>query len=88
MLELVRSLAARGRTPVLVLHDLTTACRYADHMIALKSGAIVAQGAPSAIVSPDLVRDLYGVESVILTDPVHGTPVICPLHVATPGAGA
>ncbi|MGY3200039.1 ABC transporter ATP-binding protein [Streptomyces sp. TE5632] len=88
VLELVRSLAAQGRTPVLVLvlvlHDLTTACRYADHMIALKDGAVVAQGAPSAIISPDLVRELYGVESAILTDPVHGTPVICPLHIATP----
>jgi iron complex transport system ATP-binding protein len=87
VLELVRSLAAQGRTPVLVLHDLTTACRYADHMIALKDGAVVAQGAPSAIVSPDLVRELYGVESSILTDPVHGTPVICPLHIATSTAG-
>ncbi|WGD44667.1 ABC transporter ATP-binding protein [Streptomyces cathayae] len=87
VLELVRSLAAQGRTPVLVLHDLTTACRYADHMIALKDGAVVARGAPSAIVSPDLVRELYGVESSILTDPVHGTPVICPLHIATSTAG-
>ncbi|MEV0693952.1 ABC transporter ATP-binding protein [Streptomyces sp. NPDC050388] len=88
VLELVRSLAAQGRTPVLVLHDLTTACRYADHMIALKDGAVVAQGAPSAIVSPALVRELYGVESAILTDPVHGTPVICPLHIATSTTGA
>ncbi|MER5842980.1 MULTISPECIES: ABC transporter ATP-binding protein [Streptomyces] len=88
VLELVRSLAAQGRTPVLVLHDLTTACRYADHMIALKDGAIVAQGPPSAIVSPELVRELYGVESAILTDPVHGTPVVCPLRVAPSGADA
>lgn len=76
VLKLVRSLAAQGRTPVLVLvlvlvlHDLTTACRYADHVIALKDGAVVAQGAPAAIVSPDLVRELYGVQSAVLTDPV------------------
>ncbi|MTE21648.1 ATP-binding cassette domain-containing protein [Streptomyces sp. TRM43335] len=78
VLETVRSLAARGRTVVLVLHDLTTACRYADHLLAMSEGRIVAQGAPAEIMTTDLVRTLYGVESVILTDPVHGTPVVCP----------
>ncbi len=82
VLEMVRGLAARGRTVVLVLHDLTTACRYADHMLALSDGRIVAQGAPAEIMTPDLVRALYGVESTILTDPVHGTPVVCPTALA------
>ncbi|MGK4585901.1 ABC transporter ATP-binding protein [Kitasatospora sp. HPMI-4] len=82
VLEMVRGLTERGRTVVLVLHDLTTACRYADHMIAMRDGRVAAQGAPRDIVTPDLVRELYGVESAILTDPVHGTPVICPVGLA------
>ncbi|GAA2434196.1 ABC transporter ATP-binding protein [Streptomyces macrosporus] len=82
VLEMIRGLAAKGRTVVLVLHDLTTACRYADHMLALLDGRIVAQGAPADVMTPDLVRTLYGVESTILTDPVHGTPVVCPTALA------
>lgn len=89
VLEMVRSLAARGRTVVLVLHDLTTACRYADHMLAMLDGRVVAQGAPAEIMTSALVRTLYGVESTILTDPVHGTPVVCPTGLAAgPGPAA
>ncbi|MBO1413369.1 ABC transporter ATP-binding protein [Streptomyces sp. FH025] len=88
VLEMVRGLTERGRTVVLVLHDLTTACRYADHMVAMRDGRVAAQGAPRDIVTPELVRELYGVESAILTDPVHGTPVVCPVGLAPrPGAG-
>jgi len=78
VLELVRALAAQGRTVVLVLHDLSTACRSADHLVAMLDGRVVAQGRPAAVVTPELVRELYGVEAVVLTDPVTGTPVLCP----------
>ncbi|HEV7826746.1 MAG TPA: ABC transporter ATP-binding protein [Mycobacteriales bacterium] len=79
VLELVRALAARGRTVVMVLHDLGAACRSADHLVALLDGAVVAQGPPSAVVDPALVRRLYGVESVIVPDPTRGTPMVCPV---------
>jgi iron complex transport system ATP-binding protein len=80
VLELVSDLAASGRTVVLVLHDLSTACRHADHLVAMRAGAIVAEGRPADIVTPGLVRDLYGVEAVVLGDPATGTPVICPVR--------
>jgi iron complex transport system ATP-binding protein len=82
VLDLVRSLAARGRTVVLVLHDLSSACRVADHLVALVDGQVVAAGAPGAVVNPGLVRRLYGVESVVVPDPTHGTPVVCPVGLA------
>ncbi|MFJ9442465.1 ABC transporter ATP-binding protein [Kitasatospora sp. NPDC101235] len=88
VLEMVRGLTGRGRTVVLVLHDLTTACRYADHMVAMRDGRVAAQGAPRDIVTPELVRELYGVESAILTDPVHGTPVVCPVGLSARPARA
>jgi len=80
VLELVHDLARAGRTVVLVLHELSTACRYADHLVAMLDGRIVAEGAPADVVTPDLVRELYGVEAVVLTDPVAGTPVVCPVR--------
>ena len=44
-----------GHTLVAVLHDLNQACRYADEIIAMKDGAIVAQGSPEQIITAELV---------------------------------
>lgn len=68
----------QGRTIVAVLHDLNHACRYASHLIAMKDGAIVAEGKPSAIVTERLVEDVFGLRSVIIPDPVSNTPLIVP----------
>ena len=48
------------RTIVLVLHDLNQACRYADHLIAMKDGAIVAEGNPREVITEELVDDVFG----------------------------
>lgn len=78
--ELVRRLAAAGRTLALVLHDLASACRYADRLVAMRDGRIVAQGAPAEVVTRELVRELYDVECTLLTDPATGTPVLTDLR--------
>ncbi|MDU4265793.1 MAG: ATP-binding cassette domain-containing protein [Enterobacter hormaechei] len=62
-----------------VLHDLNQACRYATHLIALRDGEIVAQGAPKEIVTPDLIARIYGMRCMIIEDPVAGTPLVVPL---------
>jgi iron complex transport system ATP-binding protein len=69
----------QGKTIIMVLHDLNQACRYADRLIALRSGVIYAQGAPSTIMTETLVRDVFGLESRIIADPVMGTPLCIPL---------
>lgn len=74
--ELVRHLASHGRTVVIVLHDLASACRYADHLIALCDGQIVAQGAPVEVVTPELVRTLYQVDCTLMIDPDTGSPLL------------
>ncbi|MBW5420370.1 ATP-binding cassette domain-containing protein [Streptomyces sp. BG9H] len=79
VLDLVRQLnRERGRTVVAVLHDLNQAARYADHLVAMKEGRIVAQGHPSEIVTVDLVRDVFGLASVVVPDPVTGGPLVVP----------
>jgi iron complex transport system ATP-binding protein len=70
---------ARGTTVVMVLHDLNMAARYADHLIAMKSGAIRASGDPTTVVTAELVRDVFGIDSVITPDPVTATPLVVPL---------
>ncbi|MFI5756224.1 ABC transporter ATP-binding protein [Streptomyces sp. NPDC051569] len=79
VLDLVRRLNhEQGRTVVIVLHDLNQAARYADHLVAMKAGRIVAEGHPSEIVTADLVRKVFGLESVVVPDPVTGSPLVVP----------
>ena len=92
VLDLVTDLNRRaGTTVAIVLHDLNLAARYADHLIAMKDGAITAQGAPADVVTEDLVQDVFGLVSRVITDPVSGTPMVVPLgrhHGAPPKPAA
>ncbi|MFI0224123.1 ABC transporter ATP-binding protein [Streptomyces lydicus] len=79
VLDLVRQLNHdRGRTVVAVLHDLNQAARYADHLVAMKAGRVVAQGHPGEIVTAELVREVFGLASVVVPDPVTGSPLVVP----------
>lgn len=64
-----------GRTIVMVVHDLNHATRHADHLLALRAGAVVADGAPSAVVTPALLRTVFGVEAEVVPDPRTGVPL-------------
>ncbi|MFE9249064.1 ABC transporter ATP-binding protein [Streptomyces sp. NPDC007088] len=70
---------SEGRTVVMVLHDLNQACRYADHVIAMKSGRIVAEGAPDEVITAETVEDVFGLRCQVATDPVSGTPLVIPI---------
>lgn len=76
VLELIRKLARKGKTVVMVIHDLPSACRYADHLIAMCGGTVIAQGAPASIVTESLVERLYGVRCTLLHEPGTGAPLI------------
>ncbi len=65
-----------GHTLVAVLHDLNQACRYADEIIAMKDGSIVAQGPPETIITSELVHEVFGIECTVIDDPVTGAPMI------------
>lgn len=79
VLELCRDLHERhGRTLVAVLHDLNHACRYATHLIAMRDGAIVAQGPPGAIIDEQLVHNVFGLPCRVIDDPETGTPLVVP----------
>lgn len=80
VLELLAALNADdGRTIVLVLHDLNQACRYSDHLVAMKDGRIFAEGPPVDIVDAELVREVFAIDCEIVPDPVVGAPMIVPL---------
>ena len=79
LLELLSELnQEKGYTLAAVLHDLNQACRYASHLIAMRDGRIAAQGKPEAIFTEQLVEEVFGLSSVIIPDPVTGTPLVVP----------
>ncbi|RRD04432.1 ABC transporter ATP-binding protein [Arachnia propionica] len=80
ILDLVTDLNQRkGTTVVMVLHDLGLAARYSDHLVAMLGGQVVASGEPSEVVTVETVREVFGIESVVMPDPVSGAPLVMPI---------
>jgi iron complex transport system ATP-binding protein len=87
VLHLLHDLNRRaGRTIVMVLHDLNHAARYADYVIAMAAGRIVSQGSPQEVVTPAMLRDVFGVEAEIIADPRTGAPLCIPYGLYVPVA--
>jgi iron complex transport system ATP-binding protein len=81
VLELVQRLhRERGRTVVMVLHDLNFAARYADRLVAMKDGSIVASGPPRDVLTPDMLREVFALEAEVIPDPTTGSPLVLPLR--------
>lgn len=78
LLDLFTDLHTAGNTLVAVLHDLNHASRYATHLVAMKDGNVVAEGAPQEIVTSALVREVFGLECRVIEDPATGTPLVVP----------
>jgi len=79
VLEMCAALRDEGRTVVAVLHDLQLAARYADHLVALRDGELVAQGTPAQVVTPELVQATFGLRARVIEDPETGGPLVVPL---------
>ncbi len=81
VLELVGRLhAERGRTVAVVLHDLNLAARYAQRLVAMKDGVLVASGTPAEVLTEQLLADVFDLEARIVPDPVTGTPMVVPVR--------
>jgi len=79
VLELLQELNATAkRTIVMVVHDLNHASRYANHMVAIKSGTVVGEGSPEEVMTQDILRKVFGIEADIIPDPRTGVPLCLP----------
>lgn len=84
VLDLVQQLnRERKMTIVLVLHDVNQAARYADRMVVLNHGRIVADGPPHTVLTPALLAEVFHVRANIVTDPASNTPVCLPYAVVS-----
>ncbi|MGY1685257.1 ABC transporter ATP-binding protein [Geodermatophilus sp. SYSU D00804] len=81
VLELVARLhAERGRTVVVVLHDLNLAARYAQRLVAMRDGVLVSSGTPHEVLTEQLLADVFDLEARVVPDPVAGTPMVVPVR--------
>jgi iron complex transport system ATP-binding protein len=70
---------ARGTTVVMVLHDLNLAARYADYLVAMADGRVHVFGTPEDVLTEEMVRRVFGLESRIITDPISARPIMLPI---------
>ena len=71
----LRMLATDGLAVLTALHDLNLATQ-ADQVVVLAAGRVVAAGAPEAVLTSELIGEVYGVAATVLTNPTTGAPVI------------
>ena len=69
----------RGTTIVMVLHDLNLAARYSDELVAVSGGKVFAHGHPREVITKENVKSVFGIDSVIITDPVSDQPAVMPI---------
>ncbi|QUS37043.1 ABC transporter ATP-binding protein [Falsirhodobacter algicola] len=67
-----------GLTVVSVLHDMNLAARFSDHLVLLGPEGLVAAGPPEAVITPETLRQAFGLNAVVRPDPVAGTPMVIP----------
>lgn len=77
VLELVRILAVENNlTVVLSLHDLNLVGRFSDRVGLLSDGLVRRIGLPEEVLTPDALKEAYGIEIHVTPHPIHGTPLV------------
>ena len=75
LMGMMRQMQQNGKTVITVLHDLNQACRYCDHLIVMKKGAVMAQGTPDEVMTEGLLKDVFDLDVIIHRDPISNTPM-------------
>ena len=88
VMDLLHTLAAQGRTVVTVLHDLAQAARYADHVVLMSAGLVLARGTPQEVLTEQRVSAAFGLPVTVVPDPVTGTPLVVPSRAPLAGLRA
>jgi iron complex transport system ATP-binding protein len=62
VMELLRAIAGRGRSVIVVLHDLALALRFCDRLVLLAGGGILSEGPPAQVLTDANIAHAYGVD--------------------------
>lgn len=78
LLQIIRQeVAGTDRLALVAIHDLNLAARFCDELVVMKNGRVLAQDEPVAVLTPDLLEEVYEVRARVLDDA--GVPVVCPV---------
>jgi iron complex transport system ATP-binding protein len=88
LMDRTRAIANDGAAVVAILHDLNIAASFADDIIVMSAGRIVAQGAPSAVITDRIVAEVFRVHLHIGQVPAADVPFVLPQHHVAAGRGA
>ncbi|MGR5231515.1 Fe(3+) dicitrate ABC transporter ATP-binding protein FecE [Vibrio rotiferianus] len=75
LMKLMQQMNSKGKTVVVVLHDLNQACRYCDHLVVLEKGQLVAQGTPDEVFTETLLKRVFDLKARVFRDPISDTPM-------------
>lgn len=78
LLDMARSIAARGVAVLVVLHDLNLAVTYADHLVVMDRGRVIAQGKPAETLDDALLQQVFRVGLSLSRAPAPGLPFLLP----------
>lgn len=70
----------RGMTIVAVIHDLNLAARFADQVVVMRDGKILAQGNPKEVITPKNLASAFNILARVIEDPVGKTPLVVPIR--------
>ncbi len=65
-----------NKTIIMVLHDLNLAARFSDELVAMRAGKIVKQDAVSAVMTPEVLREVFRIDAQLIQDPTSGRPLL------------
>ena len=80
VLEIVRELAQEGVGVFAILHDLNLAARFADRLYVLKNGVCLEEGTVSAVLTPELLREGFGLKAKMVEVDGLSHPIVCVLE--------
>lgn len=75
-LKAIRAFADRGAAVLIILHDLNLAARYCDRLLLLDAGRPCSLGLPQAVLQPDLLKSVFGLDVLVQPHPELGHPLI------------
>ncbi|MCR4831114.1 MAG: ABC transporter ATP-binding protein [Pseudobutyrivibrio sp.] len=79
ILDLLKELNQTKKTTiVMVLHDINLSSKYGDYIFAMKNGHLLKEGTPNEVITSENIKEIYGIESVVVSDPLSGSPFIIP----------